>query len=330
MGESCLPLVSVVIPVKNEGRVLRRCLESLSRQSYPRDRIEIIVADALSADDTAAVAKEFGARVVSNPAQIVSSGRNAGYALSRGRIVAFTDADCVAAPEWVSRAAAHFDDPQVGGVGGMSLLPPDATVFESAVNALFEASECVGRTCHRQHTRQSSRVRDIPGCNAFYLRSALDKVMPVDEGLLTAEDVWMNRMLAKEGYVLLHAPDVVLWHYRRSSPKKLLRQAYRFAVGRLQVGKRDVSLLSLMHVVAGWFLPAAASAVWLMSLSGWGMPALMAAAGCAAVCALLRLAPWRPLAVAATVPFVTLIFLSGWSWGFLREWFVPYRDVRGR
>jgi glycosyltransferase involved in cell wall biosynthesis len=92
---------SVVIPVRNDGEILRRCLESLSKSDYPGNLIEIIVADGLSTDDTAAVAASYGARVIANEKKIVAPARNIGFAASTGEIVAFIDADCVLDAGWV-------------------------------------------------------------------------------------------------------------------------------------------------------------------------------------------------------------------------------------
>ena len=73
------PLISVCIPVKNGGSRLGRCLQSLRDLDYPQDRLEIIIADGRSTDDTVEVAKAFGSRVLDNPGQIVASGRNVAF-----------------------------------------------------------------------------------------------------------------------------------------------------------------------------------------------------------------------------------------------------------
>ncbi|RNC63967.1 MAG: glycosyltransferase, partial [Desulfuromonadales bacterium] len=63
---SALPTVSVVIPVKDRAEELKRCLGSLSCLTYPREKLQIIVVDDGSSDDSAEVARQAGARVVSS------------------------------------------------------------------------------------------------------------------------------------------------------------------------------------------------------------------------------------------------------------------------
>jgi hypothetical protein len=92
-----LPLLSVVIPVRNEERHIGAVLDKLLEQDYPRDRIEIIVADGNSTDGTAEVVKRYAASNViyaPNPAQLSSAGRNVGVNKSRGDIIVFIDGHC--------------------------------------------------------------------------------------------------------------------------------------------------------------------------------------------------------------------------------------------
>lgn len=324
------PLVSVIIPVKNEAAVLGRCLESLAKLDYPRESLEIIVADGLSRDDTRDIALKAGVKVVNNEKQVVVSGRNAGFRQSSGSIIAFTDADCVFHADWLKNSIKYFDDPQTGGVGGLTLMPPDSPGFEKAVDFIFGLAEAFKSTCHRSDASFSCAVADIPGCNAIYRREALSRVMPVDESLLTAEDVWMNSRIRSNGYKLIFAPDVILWHFRRSNPGKFLRQMYRFAIGRLQVARRDRRLLNAFHVLTGFGLPVSLLALLFFILSG--SPVLLLAMLVAALFVACFFCFMRTgsLSAAANLPWVACLFLLGWSGGFLREFLYPLKKVEGR
>lgn len=325
------PLTSVVIPVKNEEEMLRRCLESLKQVEYPADKLEIIIADGMSRDNSKAVASSCGAKVVPNEKQIVSSGRNRGFEAARGEIIAFTDADCVFDKKWLFNALKYFNDEKVGGVGGITLSPHDSSFFEKAVDSIFSLAEFFRSTVHRKGQSSAQESSDIPGCNAIYRKEALQKVMPVDENLLTGEDVWMNLNIRKAGYKLLLVPDVILWHYRRSSPKKLLRQAYRFAVGRTQIAKKNLGLLNIFHLIAGLSIPAFLLACIFFYIFG-GIDLFFEAllAIFTFFIPLISFIKTRSLITAFSVPVAILIFLSGWSAGFLREIFFPISDVKGK
>lgn len=322
--------VSIIIPVKNEEGVLGRCLKSLSDLEYPKDKLEVIIADGLSTDDSRKIALAFNVKVVENTREIVSSGRNAGFRSAQGDIIVFTDADCVFDANWLKNAVKYFDDDRLGGVGGITLSPDNSSSFEKAVDVLFQFAEIFQSTSHRKGFSGVMSSDDIPGCNAFYRRAALEKVMPIDENLLTAEDSWLNFCLRNSGYKLILAPDVILWHYRRNSPKKFLRQMYRFAVGRLQAGKKKIRLLKPLHILVGFSIPV----FLLLGLCFYLSHAADVFLKIILLSAVAMIsAAWsktKSLRAALDMPLVSVIFLAGWSSGFLRELLYPLKDAKGK
>ena len=107
------PFVSVIIPHYNDLDALTICVNRLRRQTWPADRMEIIVADNNSACGIdAVIAAAFGCRVVRAPIQGAGPARNAGAAAARGDILAFIDSDCDPQQDWVEngvRALAKYD-----------------------------------------------------------------------------------------------------------------------------------------------------------------------------------------------------------------------------
>lgn len=94
-------IISVVIPVKDDSRMLASCLESLAAQSRPAD--EIIVVDNDSSDDSAAVAAAYGARVVAEARPGIIAAAAAGYDAAVGDVIARCDADSRLPPHWLAR-----------------------------------------------------------------------------------------------------------------------------------------------------------------------------------------------------------------------------------
>lgn len=101
------PVFSVVIPAFNEGEYLHRTLASLHDQDF-QGRVEIIVVDNGSTDDTAAIARAFGAITVFEPRQGVCWARQRGTELASGEFVVSTDADTVHPRDWLSRIHGQF------------------------------------------------------------------------------------------------------------------------------------------------------------------------------------------------------------------------------
>jgi len=117
-SDSQLPLVSVVILTRNRAVSLRRTLQALNAQDYPR--YEVIVVDNGSEDDTAQVVQEFSAKYIfSSPTNGISLSRRLGIDATYGEIIAFCDDDCVPVPEWlqhiVRRLGNEYDLGLLGG-----------------------------------------------------------------------------------------------------------------------------------------------------------------------------------------------------------------------
>lgn len=316
------PFISVIIPVRNAQRFLPKCLESLNNLNYPRDRYEVIIADSSSTDRTREIASGMGAKVVNVPGQSVCAGRNSGFKEAKGQIIAFSDADCVMDKDWLNNAIKYFRDDTVCCVGGPSLIPDDETAFGKACGLIFSYALFTGGSSYGRQFQQARQVLGNPGCNAIYRRSALEKVMPVDECLSEAEDVFMNRQLGKLGFKFLYTPDTRLWHYRSSTPKRFWRQNFRYAVGRVLVARRDPGLCNFFHYLAGFSVPLVA----LLFLSSLFIPGLFLKLIllCLALAAGLFFWGWFKSGradIAINMPFAALILLTAWSLGFIKQFF---------
>lgn len=99
--------LSVVIPVKDDARQLEKCLAALVTQLSPID--ELIVVDNASSDDSADVARRFGAVVVVEPTPGIAAASAAGYDRARGSLIGRMDADSVPRSDWVATVVRHFD-----------------------------------------------------------------------------------------------------------------------------------------------------------------------------------------------------------------------------
>jgi glycosyltransferase involved in cell wall biosynthesis len=109
------PFVSIVIPAYNSAPTLGACLRAIREQTYPPDRIEIIVADAGSQDATVEIARSFKATaIVPNPLQTGEAGKATGLKAARGEILALVDSDNILdSPDWLERMLAPFADPAI-------------------------------------------------------------------------------------------------------------------------------------------------------------------------------------------------------------------------
>jgi len=115
------PVISVIIPVYNSEKVVGRCLEALSLQDYPKDKVEVIMPDAGSKDKTMEVIKSYGEklniRVCENPLKTGEAGKSVGIENSKGEILAFIDSDNIMPDSgFMKRMLRPFlDDPEIFG-----------------------------------------------------------------------------------------------------------------------------------------------------------------------------------------------------------------------
>jgi glycosyltransferase involved in cell wall biosynthesis len=197
-----VPDVSVVIPARDAAVTLPRTLQALERQTLPRERFEVIVADDGSADPTAAIA---GASPVVDRVVAVEgpagagpgAARNAGARAARAPVLAFTDADCSPAPRWLANALA--------AVGANDLVqgrveperPPgayDRTVYATAFHGLFETANLVVR-------------RDL-----FDQLGGFEAGWTPGGGKELGEDTWFGWRARRAGARVAFAADAVVRH----------------------------------------------------------------------------------------------------------------------
>ena len=115
MKENAVPLVSVVIPTLNSAKTLAECLRSIAAQKLPRDRYEVVLADAGSTDTTREIARACGAdKIVENPLKTGEAGKSAGISASSGELIALVDSDNILPDaDWLTRMIAPFADPKI-------------------------------------------------------------------------------------------------------------------------------------------------------------------------------------------------------------------------
>jgi Glycosyl transferase family 2 len=186
------PVVSFVIPVRDDAMRLRRCLQSVAGSRYPADRLEIIVADNGSTDGSDVVAREAGAVVLRLPGLRVSELRNRAVQAARGEILAFVDADHEIVPDWVPSAVEVLRDGSVGAVGASYHPPQDATWVQRLYDAL------------RRHPAGRVDVEWLGSGNLAMRRAAFELVGGFDTALETCEDVDLGRRLRTRGLRLVN------------------------------------------------------------------------------------------------------------------------------
>jgi rhamnosyltransferase len=214
-------VISVVIPVKNGGPDLRRCLDAIALQRVD-DEVEVVVVDSGSSDGSVEVARAAGARVHEIPPAEFNHGgtRNLGASLARGDKLVFTSQDAHAEdPDWLAALTAPLDDPRVAGAYGRQIAHEDASPSEQFfLDFLYGPAPRVQRAADRIGPADTL----FSNVNAAIRRDVFERFPFVDDIVMSEDQEWSARVL-RDGYALHYVPRAVVRH----SHPYTLRQAFR-------------------------------------------------------------------------------------------------------
>jgi GT2 family glycosyltransferase len=209
------PRVSVVVCTYNGGSTLEQCLCSLRMLDYPD--YEVIVVDDGSTDDTGEILARFpDMQAVRQSNHGLSFARNVGLRLATGAVVAYTDSDCFADPDWLTLLVEQLEHSGAAAVGGPNLTPQDGWL-----------AGCVAASPGQPtHVLESDQVAEhVPGCNMAFRREVLESINGFDSQFKKAgDDVDVCWRLQQAGYWISFAPGAVVWHHRRQTVRTYLRQ----------------------------------------------------------------------------------------------------------
>jgi len=233
MKESPYPFVSVVIPVFNDSGRLRLCLESLEKQTYPKNLYEVITVNNNSDEDIENVAKSFAHTVIAFEARAGSYvARNKGISLAKGDVIAFTDSDCRAAADWIEKGVAKLlSKPDCGLVAGridFSFKNPNRPTVIEVYDSILR---------FRQKRYVEERKFGVTA-NIFTFKKVIGKVGVFDDSFKSCGDIEWGQRVFSSGYTLVYGDDVRVVHPAARSLKEVCKEAVRVAGGYFVLKKR--------------------------------------------------------------------------------------------
>ncbi len=227
------PSVSVIVCSYNGAKTLAACLESLGRLNYPD--YEVVLVDDGSKDETPEIAQRFPeVRYLRQENHGLSHARNTGATAARGEVLAYTDSDCMADPDWLYYLIGTLVSGDYAGVGGPNVSPPAQNWVQACVAA------APGGPSHVLLT--DTVAEHIPGCNMAWYRWAFENVGGFDtEYHKAGDDVDFCWRIMQAGGVIAFSPTAIVWHYRRFTIRAFWKQQEGY-------GEAE-SLLRFKHLV---------------------------------------------------------------------------------
>ncbi|TMI42522.1 glycosyltransferase family 2 protein [Candidatus Bathyarchaeota archaeon] len=230
------PNVSVLVPVKNEEKVVGRLLDALVRLDYPKENLEVVVVEDESRDRTLEICRSFSAKhpwiKVFHRDSSLGKGDALNFAFhqSSGEIVATFDADDVPEEQAVKKALRYFNSPETGAVHGFHRT---LNLRESIVSRLAAYENFLYRLSNDGKYALRLFVT-FSGSNTFFRRTALEKVGLWDPKSLV-EDAELSVRFARAHIATRLAP-VECWQEMPARVGSLFKQRIRWSGGNMLTG----------------------------------------------------------------------------------------------
>ncbi len=209
----------MIVPVRDDAPRLQACLAALAAQ-VDAPPSEIVVVDNGSTDSTAQVAAAAGVRVVHEQRPGSYAARNAGVAAATGALLAFTDADCLPAVDWLrAGTAALTQAPVIGG---------DVRMTRRGDAGVVERYDRAGYLRQRDLVEQQGFAATA---NLWVRREAWERVGPFDASLRSSGDLEWGRRAVAAGLPVGFAADVVVAHAPRTGLRQLWLLHRRLGAG---------------------------------------------------------------------------------------------------
>jgi len=225
-----LPFVSFIVPTYNEEKNIARCLTSIKNQDYPKDKIEVIVVDGMSEDNTVNIAKNFDVRIIMNRKRIVGNAMNIGVKEAKGDIFASLGADSeIYQKDWLRQMVLPFSDPKVCGTLTdfriSKTYPPISRCYH-----LMGGDPLISFVHSSTNTYNKILVMTkenyYPTGANLLRRDLVSKAGNFKAFMPRMEDVDMTYHLLRDGYKLVLVPNTYMYHLYVGNFSSYLRKTY--------------------------------------------------------------------------------------------------------
>jgi glycosyltransferase involved in cell wall biosynthesis len=215
------PQVSVIVPVKDDDGALSVLLDSLAHQSFPLEEVEVLVVHNDEHELEVAPREGLTVRVLTEARPCSYAARNRGIEHAEGKVLAFTDADCVAHPDWLQHGVEAVRKRPDAVVAG------EIQVFACQVEPNLAEKHQLA-FAFDQDVNVAKR-RGLPTANVFVSADVLGHVGGFNPQMRSGGDAEWSKRALRHGYHWRIQTDAVVYHPARSTFSQLRAQRARFA-----------------------------------------------------------------------------------------------------
>jgi glycosyltransferase involved in cell wall biosynthesis len=248
-----LPVVSVIIPARNEEDYIEQCLDSVLDNDYPREKLDIAVVDGMSEDKTREIVAEYSAKhkfikCMENPERIAPTALNIGIKNAVGDVIIRMDAHNLYESDYISKCVKYLGETDADNVGGIWItIPGKNTAMARAIAFVLSSPFGVGNAYFRIGSTRPRYVDTVPfGC---YKREVFENVGFFNEELVRNQDIEFNARLRKHGGKILLVPEIKSYYHARPTLWKLCSQNWRNGVWNIYLTRIVPRALSTRHLI---------------------------------------------------------------------------------
>jgi len=218
-----MPEISIIIPCRNEEKYIARCLDSLSGQDYPKEKMEILAVDGMSEDKTKEILESYRNKypflaILKNERKVKPVALNIGIREAKGEIVVIADAHAFYEKDYVSKSVKYLKEYKADNVGGIiKTIPTKDNLVARAITICLSHPFGVGGSYFRVGSERFRWVDTVFG--GCYRKEVFDKIGFFNENLVRSQDLEFNLRLKKAGGKILLASDIVSYYYPKSEIK---------------------------------------------------------------------------------------------------------------
>ncbi len=297
-----LPLVSLVVPIRNEVDYIARCLDGLVEQAYPPQLLEVLVVDGGSTDGTRRVVEQIAGnrqriRLIDNPERSTADGLNLGIAASTGVVIGYIHGRSRVPPDYVWRGVQALHSTGAWSVGGR-IIRTSSTPMQRAIAIATSSPIGVGDARHNFVDSAGEVETVFPG---MWPRWVFDRVGRFDPRMLRNEDNEFSYRIRQAGGKVWLDPSIEIVYTPRATLRELFGQYRLYGAGKVRVIRKHGGAVQLRTLV----------------------PAFWVAFLIVAIPAFATVAPLRVLIAAVLLTYLAILAI-----GALREAAGPIEAVR--
>lgn len=320
------PLVSVLVPCRNERDHIEGFLDDLARQEDLPGPVEVLILDGMSDDGTREILTtraeaDSRVRLLDNPQRIVPTGLNRGIEQARGEYVVRMDVHTRYAADYIAACIQTLVETGADNVGGAARTEAEG-VLPRAIAAAYASPFAVGGA--RFHFEDHEGEVDTVTYGCWRRQTLLDLGL-FDESLVRNQDDELNLRLKRRGGRIWQSARIRSWYRPRGSLRQLFRQYFQYGFWKVAVIRKHRIPASWRHLVPSAFVASMglgilASLVW--PPARWVLLAETLAYLTFLVLGTVRIASRRGWDLAPWIPLVIACFHvsygSGSLWGLVR------------